>query len=178
MSDPAFDTLGAARKLKTAGIEAEQADAIVEVMGDSVNQLVTVEHFDAGLAMLHTRFDGQSSRIDSLQADLHTRTDGLSNRIDSIQADLRTRTDGLSDRIDSLQADLHTRTDGLSDRIDSLQTQLQAQIDGLSGRIDNLRIEMRADVDRSLLIFVTIVIAANALMLTVLGILLNQGAIA
>ena len=123
MSDPAFDTLGAARRLKTAGIEAEQADAIVEVMGASVNQLVTVEHFDAGLAMLHARIDGQSSRSDSLQ------------------------------------------------------TQLQAQIDGLSGRIDNLRFEMRADVDRSLLIFVTIVIAANALMLTVLGILLNQGAI-
>ena len=141
MSDPAFDTLGAARKLKTAGIEAEQADAIVEVMGESVNQLVTVEHFDAGLAMLHTRFDGQSSRIDSLQADLHTRIDGL------------------------------------SDRIDSLRTQLQAQIDGLSGRIDNLRIEMRADIVRSQLIFVGIVIAANALMLTVLGILLNQGAI-
>ena len=39
MSDPAFDTLGAARRLKAAGIEAEQADAIVEVMGDSVNQL-------------------------------------------------------------------------------------------------------------------------------------------
>jgi len=92
-------------------------------MGASVNQLVTVEHFDAGLAMLHARIDGQSSRSDSLQ------------------------------------------------------TQLQAQIDGLSGRIDNLRFEMRADVDRSLLIFVTIVIAANALMLTVLGILLNQGAI-
>ncbi len=123
MPDPAFDTLVAARKLKTAGIEAEQADAIVEVMGESVNQLVTVEHFDAGLAMLHARIDGQSSRSDSLQ------------------------------------------------------TQLQAQIDGLSGRIDNLRFEMRADVDRSLLIFVTIVIAANALMLTVLGILLNQGAI-
>ena len=135
MSDPAFDTLGAARKLKTAGIEAEQADAIVEVMGESVNQLVTVEHFDAGLAMLHTR-------------------------------------------IDSVQTQLQAQVDGLSGRIDSLQTELQAQIDGLSGRIDNLRFEMRADVDRSLLIFVTIVIAANALMLTVLGILLNQGAIA
>ncbi len=135
MSDPAFDTLVAARKLKTAGIEAEQADAIVEVMGESVNQLVTVERFDAGLAMLHTR-------------------------------------------IDSVQTQLQAQIDGLSGRIDSLQTELQAQIDGLSGRIDNLRFEMRADVDRSLLIFVTIVIAANALMLTVLGILLNQGAIA
>ena len=123
MSDPAFDTLVAARKLKTAGIEAEQADAIVEVMGESVNQLVTVEHFDAGIAMLRARIDGQSSRMDSLQADLHTRTDGL------------------------------------------------------SGRIDSLRIEMRADIARSHMILGGFVIAANALMLTVLGILLNQGVI-
>ena len=137
MSNPAFDTLGAARKLKTAGIEAEQADAIVEVMSESVNQLVTVEYFDAGLAKLHTRIDGQSNRIDSAQ----------------------------------------TQIDGLSGRIDSLQTELQAQIDGLSGRIDTLRIEMRADIVRSQLIVVTIVIAANALMMTVMGILLNQGAI-
>ena len=52
MSHSAFDTLGAAGKLKAAGIEAEQADAIVETMGQSVNQLVTVERFDAGIAVL------------------------------------------------------------------------------------------------------------------------------
>ena len=135
MSDPAFDTLVAARKLKTAGIEAEQADAIVEVMGESVNQLVTVEHFDAGLAMLHARIDGQSSRIDSSQTHLQAQIDGLSGRIDS------------------------------------LQTELQAQI-------DSLRVEMRADIARSHMILGGFVIAANVLMLTVLGILLNQGATA
>ena len=97
-------------------MEAKHAEAIVEVMSDSVNQLVTVEHFDAGLAKLHTRIDGQSSRIDSVQ------------------------------------------------------TQLQAQIDAL-------RVEMRAEIVRSHLLLVSILIAANALMLTVLGILLNQGAI-
>ena len=127
MSDPAFDTLGAARRLKTAGIEAEQADAIVEVMGASVNQLVTVERFDAGLAMLHTR-------------------------------------------IESVQTQLQAQIDGLSGRIDSLQTELQAQI-------DSLRVEMRADIARSHMILGGFVIAANALMLTVLGILLNQGVI-
>ena len=109
MSDPAFDTLGAARRLKTAGIEGEHAEAIVEVMGESVNQLVTVERFDAGLAMLQAR-------------------------------------------------------------IDAVQTELQT-------RIDSLRTEMRADIVRSQLILVGIVIAANALMMTVLGILLTQGAL-
>ena len=115
MSDPAFDTLGAARRLKAAGIEAEQAEAIVEVMGAFVNQLVTVERFEAGLAMLQAR-------------------------------------------------------------IDAVQTQLQAQIDGLSSRIDTLRIEMRADIVRSHLILVSILIAANALMMTILGVLLTHGA--
>ena len=98
MSDPAIDTLGVARKLKAAGIEAEQADAIVEGMGESVNQLVTAERFDAGLAMLQSR-------------------------------------------------------------------------------IDSLRVEMRAEIARSHMVLAGFVVAANALMLTVLGILLNQGAL-
>ena len=97
MSGTAFDTLGAARRLKAAGIEAEQADAIVEVMGQSANQLVTVEHFDAGLAMLQSR-------------------------------------------------------------------------------IDTVRTEMRAEIARSHLISVGIIIGANALMVTILGILLTDGA--
>ncbi len=76
MSDPAFDTLGAARKLKDAGVEADQAEAIVEVMGESTNQLVTTERFEAGMAMLHTR-------IDAVQAELRT-------RIEAVQTELRT----------------------------------------------------------------------------------------
>ena len=148
MSDPAFDTLGAARRLKAAGIEAEQAEAIVEVMGESVNQLVTVERFEAGLAMLQ-------AQIDAVQS-------GLQARIDAVQS-------GLQARIDAVQS-------GLQARIDAVQTQLQAQIDGLSSRIDTLRIEMRADIVRSHLILVSILIAANALMMTILGVVLTHGA--
>ena len=92
-------------------------------MRDTVNQPVTVEHFDSGLAMLHARVGGQSSRIDSVQ------------------------------------------------------TQSQAKADGFSSRNDSLRIEMRADTVRSQPILASNVIAPNALMLTVLGISLNQGAI-
>lgn len=97
MSHSAFDTLGAARKLKAAGIEGEQADAIVEAMGQSVNQLVTVERFDAGLAVLEAR-------------------------------------------------------------------------------IDAVRTELRAEIARSLLIAVGVMITANALMMTILGIVLTGGA--
>ena len=97
MADTAFDTLGAARRLKAAGIEAEQAEAIVEVMGQSVNQLVTVERFEAGIATLQAR-------------------------------------------------------------------------------IDAVRTELRAEIARSLLIAVGIMIAANALMMAILGVVLTSGA--
>ena len=97
MADTAFDTLGGARTLKAAGIEAEQAEATVEVMGESVNQLVTVERFEAGNETLHAR-------------------------------------------------------------------------------IDALCTELRAEIARSLRVAVGIMIAANALMLTILGMILTGGA--
>lgn len=112
MSDTAFDTLDAARRLKAAGIEADQAEAIVEVMSHSVNQLVTVERFEA--------------------------------RIDSVRTELLAR-------------------------IDAVQTELLA-------RIDAIRAELRAEISRSLLIAVGVMIGANALMLTILGIVLTGGA--
>ena len=108
MSGTAFDTLGAARRLKAAGIKAEHADAIVDAMGQSANQLVTVEHFDAGLTILQSR-------------------------------------------------------------VDAVQTELKS-------RIDAVRTEMRAEIARSHLISVGIIIGANALMVTILGILLTGGA--
>ena len=101
MSDTAFDTLGAARRHEAAGIEAGQAEAIVEVMDESVNQLVTMERFEA--------------------------------------------------------------------RIGACQTELLA-------RIDAVRTELRAEIARSLLIAVGTMIAANALMLTILGIVLTGSA--
>ena len=70
MPEPAFDTLEAARRLKSAGIEVEHAETIVKVMGQSVSQLVTREHFDAGVAKLGTelyaRIDGVESKVQSL----------------------------------------------------------------------------------------------------------------
>ena len=131
MSDSAFDTLGAARSLKAAGLGAEQADAIVEVMSQSANQFVTVQHFDAGIAVLH-------SRIDALQTELRTRTNAL-------------------------QTELSARTD-------AIQTKLNT-------RIDAFRADLRAEIWRSILIAVGVLIAANALMMTALGIVLTGGAL-
>ena len=59
MAATAFDTLDAARRLKAAGIAAEHAEAIVEVMGQSVNQLVTREHFSTELRLIREHFDAE-----------------------------------------------------------------------------------------------------------------------
>ena len=48
MAKDNFDTLGAARSLKTSGIEDEQAEAIVGAIRLAVSDLVTVERFKAG----------------------------------------------------------------------------------------------------------------------------------
>ncbi len=77
MSETAFDTLGAARRLKAAGIEAGQAEAIVEVMGQSVNQLVTAERFETGIAMLQTRIDAVRTDMRAETARYHLISVGI-----------------------------------------------------------------------------------------------------
>ena len=89
MAANAFDTLDAARRLKAAGIEAEHAEAIVGVMGRSVNQLVTVEHFNAELAKLHARIDSVNSGLHADITELHARIDGVEATVWELGADLR-----------------------------------------------------------------------------------------
>ena len=66
------------------------------------------------------------------------------------------------ERFEAGLAALHTR-------IDSLHTELLA-------RIDSVRSELRAEIFRSQLISVGILITANALIMTILGIVLTRGA--
>ena len=94
MPAPAFDTLDAARRLTIAGMESEQAEAIVEVMAQSVDQLVTRDTFDAGIAKLgmelHARIDGVESSLQSLGAELHARIDGVESKVQSLETTVRT----------------------------------------------------------------------------------------
>ena len=83
MPEPAFDTLEAARRLKSAGIEVEHAEAIVEVMGQSVNQLVTRDHFSAELRLTREYLDAS---IANLSKELHARIDGVESKVQSLAA--------------------------------------------------------------------------------------------
>ena len=90
-------------------------------------------------------------------------------RFDAGLTILGARIDKVETRIDSVRTELGARIDKIERRIDSVRTEL------LGARIDALRSELRADLSRSLQLSAGLVIAANALMLTVLGIILSGG---
>lgn len=81
MADPAFDTLEAARRLEAGGIQAEEADAIVDVVKQSTGQMVTVERFDAAVNRLDTAIAGLHARIDSVQSELSAKMDSVGSRV-------------------------------------------------------------------------------------------------
>ena len=62
------------------------------------------------------------------------------------------------------------------EHFDAAITKLGTRIDGLEVRIDAVRTEMQASIARSHLISVGIMIAANALMVAVIGFVLTQRA--
>ncbi|MDE0362018.1 MAG: hypothetical protein OXI74_12690 [Rhodospirillaceae bacterium] len=86
MSNASFDTLSVARGLKAAGVEARQADAIVEAMDKFTGQFVTVKHFDAAVAKLDTRIDAVRTE---LQASIDTTRSDLQASIDTTRSDLQ-----------------------------------------------------------------------------------------
>ncbi len=86
MAKDKFDTLSAARSLGTAGIEDEQAAAIVGAIRLAVSDLVTVERFEAGLAELRTHTD---TLISELRAHTDTRVAELRAHTNIRVAELR-----------------------------------------------------------------------------------------
>ena len=146
MPEPAFDTLEAARGLKSAGIESEHAEAIVEVMGQSVNQLVTREHFD--LTVEH--FDLTVKRLD-----------GKLERFDE-------KIERLDEKIASLRTEVHAR-------IDAVKTELHARIDGVESKLQSLEATLRKEIMRAVLMMVGILIPAIGLMMAIVQFYTSRG---
>lgn len=63
MSTITFDTLDFTRRLREAGFDERQAEAVVRVMADAQSTLVTREHFDAKMETLETRLDAKIDKL-------------------------------------------------------------------------------------------------------------------
>ena len=145
MPEPAFDTLEAARRLKSAGIEVEHAEAIVEVMGQSVNQLVTREHFSAELGLTREHFDSKL-RVTREHFDSKLRLTR-----EHFDTELRLTREQFGAGIAKLGTELHARIDGVESKVQSLESTVRA--------------EMHAQMMRAVLIVIGVLIPAIGLML-------------
>ena len=70
MAAAMFDTLAAMRRLEAAGIDAVQAEAIIDTMRESAGELSTkgdIARLDGPLSALHSRLDALDSRLNTLQ---------------------------------------------------------------------------------------------------------------
>ena len=63
-----FDTHEAIRKLRGKGHSESQAEGVVEFVRDATGELLTTEHFHAGMEKLETRMD---ARFEAFRADLY-----------------------------------------------------------------------------------------------------------
>ena len=86
MSAVAFDTHQAFRNLEKAGVSKEHAEAIIDVVSQSQDDLATKHDLKIGLLELENKIDGQgkelNDRIDSLEQRMNGRMDGLEQEID------------------------------------------------------------------------------------------------
>ncbi|MFA7243614.1 MAG: hypothetical protein WC091_26200 [Sulfuricellaceae bacterium] len=58
-----FDTHEFVTKLRDAGLDEKQAEAVVRVIADAQSAPVTREHFDAKMETLETRLDGKMDKL-------------------------------------------------------------------------------------------------------------------
>ena len=77
MSAIGFDTLKFARKLKEAGVPAQQAEAQAEVLGEAflynLDEIVTRDYLDARLENLEARLEKRFSEIEQRFANIDSR---------------------------------------------------------------------------------------------------------
>ena len=151
MAATAFDTLDAARRLKAAGIETEHAEAIVEIMGQSVNQLVTREHFSKELGLTREHFDAKLRRTrEHFDAELR-----------------RTR--------EHFGAELRRTREHFGAELRRTWEHFDAELQRTREHFDAEIAKLRAEFMHTHLISVGVLIAAIALATTILGMMLSRG---
>jgi outer membrane murein-binding lipoprotein Lpp len=112
-----LDTLQTARRLKEAGFDEPQAEALTGLLRDAQ---------EADQAQLATKAD-----LGAIDAKIESAIVDLDAKIDRVAADLNAK-------IDRVAADLNAK-------IDKVATDLNAKIDKLDAKIDRVAAELRAE---------------------------------
>ena len=122
-----FDTLDYAKRLASAGVPAQQAEAHAAALGDVLGSAVVVH---GELAALERNLLGEiklvAQRVDTRVGALDVKIDALELKLDS--------------KIDTLEQKLDSRTDALElkldSRIDALEQKFDSRIDAFEQKFD------------------------------------------
>ena len=121
------------RRLEAAGFDSAQAEALLQMIGDSQEALATKQDLASVQGALTQ--DIADLRTELKQDIAEVRTD---------LGDLATTVAKNTARIDALERAMQDLRQEMRDRFESFRQEMAGQMDGLQGQMDGLRSEMRA----------------------------------
>ena len=146
-----FDTLDYAKRLASAGVPVQQAEAHAAALGDVLGSAVVVH---GELAALERNLLGEiklvAQRVDTRAGALDVKIDALELKLDS---KIDTLEQKLDSRIDSLELKLDSRVDALEQkfdsRIDAFEQKFDARFDHSEQKFDARleRLDLRHGAD-------------------------------
>lgn len=113
-----LDTLTFARRLKSAGFPAEQAEALADINRDMLAEEVASK----------ADIQGLSSDNAELRKDVQTEIGKVNDKIDQTRKDLLAEIGKVNDKVDQTRKDLN-------DKIDQTRTHLEAAIDASAMKV-------------------------------------------
>ena len=122
-----FDTLDYAKRLASAGVPTQQAEAHAAALGDVLGSAVVVH---GELAALERNLLGE---IKLVAQRVDTRVGALDVKIDALELQLDSRIDTLEQKLDSR---IDTLEQKLDSRIDALEQKFDSRIDALEQKFD------------------------------------------
>ena len=146
-----FDTLDYAKRLASAGVPVQQAEAHAAALGDVLGSAVVVH---GELAALERNLPGEiklvAQRVDTRAGALDVKIDALELKLDS---KIDTLEQKLDSRIDALELKLDSRIDALEQkfdsRIDAFEQKFDARFDHSEQKFDARleRLDLRHGAD-------------------------------
>lgn len=144
-----FDTLDYAKRLASAGVPTQQAEAHAAALGDVLGSAVVVHGELAALErtllgeiklvaqQVDTRMGTLDLKMDALEQKFSTRAEALEQKLDAradaLEQKFDTRTDALEQKLDARTDALEQKFDA---RVDALEQKFDVRADALEQRFD------------------------------------------
>ncbi|MEI7610473.1 MAG: hypothetical protein WCJ64_24090 [Rhodospirillaceae bacterium] len=184
MAAVAFDTYRIVKRLKEAGFDEKQAEAVTSAIQEStavdLSHVVTVEHFDQRInevfghvkeveTQLKSSISALENRLDSsvagLEGKIASSVAGLEGKISALENRLESSVAGLEGKISALENRLESSVAGLETKIASSEARLEGKIASSEARLEAKIAESKADILKAVMGMIISAVAVNAVAL-------------